>query len=126
VIVPGKQAATIVMPRLAQQLATLRKQRDEIAAEVERRLLAHPLWPVLTSMPGVGVRTAARLLTEVAHKAFASAGHLALRLIHPWRASVQARQQGAQMRLVSICLRGLERPRLTGLLRTQGPAGKAT
>jgi len=40
-------------------------------------VLAHPLWPVLTSMPGVGVRTAARLLTEVAHKAFASAAHLA-------------------------------------------------
>ncbi len=28
-------------------------------------------------MPGVGVRTAARLLTEVAHRAFASAAHLA-------------------------------------------------
>ncbi|WP_185732292.1 IS110 family transposase [Burkholderia sp. Bp8963] len=77
VIVPGTQAATIVMPRLAQQLAALRKQRDEVAAEVERLVLAHPLWPVLTSMPGVGVRTAARLLTEVAHKAFASAAHLA-------------------------------------------------
>ncbi|AJW90158.1 transposase family protein [Burkholderia pseudomallei 406e] len=77
VIVPGTQAATIVMPRLAQQLAALRKQRDEVASEVERLVLAHPLWPVLTSMPGVGVRTAARLLTEVAHKAFASAAHLA-------------------------------------------------
>ncbi|KVD73394.1 transposase, partial [Burkholderia sp. ABCPW 14] len=77
VTVPGTQAATIVMPRLAQQLAALRTQRDEIAAEVERLVLAHPLWPVLTSMPGVGVRTAARLLTEVAHKAFASAAHLA-------------------------------------------------
>jgi transposase len=55
----------------------LRKQRDEIASEVERLVHAHPLWPVLTSMPGVGVRTAARLLTEVAHKAFASAAHLA-------------------------------------------------
>ncbi|ABK08618.1 transposase IS116/IS110/IS902 family protein [Burkholderia cenocepacia HI2424] len=77
VTVPGTQAATIVMPRLAQQLAALRKQRDEVAAEVERLVLAHPLWPVLTSMPGVGVRTAARLLTEVAHKAFASAAHLA-------------------------------------------------
>jgi transposase len=78
VIVPGTQAATIVMPRLAQQLAALRKQRDEIAAEVERLVLAHPLWPVLTSMPRVGVRTSARLLTEVAHKVlFASAGHLA-------------------------------------------------
>ncbi|ASE94566.1 IS110-like element ISBma3 family transposase [Burkholderia cepacia] len=77
VTVPGTQAATIVMPRLAQQLAALRKQRDEVAAEVEQLVLAHPLWPVLTSMPGVGVRTAARLLTEVAHKAFASAAHLA-------------------------------------------------
>ena len=28
-------------------------------------------------MPGVGIRTAARLLTEVAHKAFCSAAHLA-------------------------------------------------
>ncbi|MCA7918118.1 transposase [Burkholderia contaminans] len=77
VIVSGTQAAAIVMPRLAQQLAALRKQRDEIAAEVERLVVAHPLWPVLTSMPGVGVRTAARLLTEVADKAFASATHLA-------------------------------------------------
>ncbi|ARK93844.1 IS110 family transposase [Burkholderia pseudomallei] len=77
VTVPGTQAATIVMPRLAQQLAALRQQRDEVAAEVERLVLAHPLWPVLTSMPGVGVRTAARLLTEVAHKVFASAAHLA-------------------------------------------------
>ncbi|KGX18350.1 putative transposase [Burkholderia pseudomallei ABCPW 1] len=51
VIVPGTQAATIVMPRLAQQLAALRKQRDEVASEVERLVLAHPLWPVLTSMP---------------------------------------------------------------------------
>ncbi|AJX91223.1 transposase family protein [Burkholderia pseudomallei] len=77
VIVPGTQAAAIVMPRLAQQLAALRKQRDEIAAEVERLVLAHPLWPVLTSMPGVGVRTAARRLTEAAPKALATAAHLA-------------------------------------------------
>lgn len=68
VTVPGTQAATIVMPSLAQRLAALRKQRDEVAGEVERLVLAHPLWQVLTSMPGVGVRTAARLLTEVAYK----------------------------------------------------------
>jgi len=74
--VTGTEAATIVMPRLAQQLAALRKQRDEIAAEVERLALAHPLWPVLTSMPRVGVRTAARPLTGLPHKAFASATQL--------------------------------------------------
>jgi hypothetical protein len=44
----------------AQQLASLRKQRDEVASEVEQRVHAHHLWPVLTSMPGVGVRTGQR------------------------------------------------------------------
>lgn len=77
VVVLGTQAASIVLPRLAQQLAALRIQRDEVAKEVERRVLAHPLHPVLTSMPGVGVRTAARLLIDVVSRAFASAGHLA-------------------------------------------------
>ncbi|EFX7687906.1 TPA: IS110 family transposase, partial [Shigella flexneri] len=77
VVVPGTNAAAVVLPRLALQLITLRKQRDEVALEVEQRVLAHPLYPVLTSMPGVGVRTAARLLTEVACRAFASAAHLA-------------------------------------------------
>jgi transposase len=77
VVVLGTQAASIVLPRLAQQLAALRIQRDEVAKEVERLVLAHPLHPVLTSMPGVGVRTAARLLIDVATRAFASAAHLA-------------------------------------------------
>jgi transposase len=77
VVVLGTQAASIVLPRLAQQLAALRRQRDEVANEVERLVLAHPLYPVLTSMPGVGIRTAARLLIDVASRAFASAGHLA-------------------------------------------------
>ena len=44
---------------------------------VEKLVDAHPLSSVLTSMPGVGVRTAARLLTEVAGKHFETAGHLA-------------------------------------------------
>ncbi|MGF6483341.1 hypothetical protein QFZ91_005568 [Paraburkholderia sp. JPY419] len=136
VTVPGTQAATIVMPRLAQQLAALRKQRDEIAAEVERLVLAHPLWPVLTSMPGVGVRTAARLLTEVAQSLrfgrspgglrWPRTSYPALRLIYPWPASAQAQQQGTQARLVPIRLRGLARLRFASVLRTQGPAGQVT
>jgi transposase len=77
VVVLGTQAATVVLPRLAKQLETLRQQRDEVAKEVERLVLAHPLHPVLTSMPGVGIRTAARLLIDVASRAFASAAHLA-------------------------------------------------
>ncbi len=77
VVALGTQAATIVLPRLAQQLAALRRQREDVAREVEQRVLAHPLHPVLTSMPGVGIRTAARLLIDVATRAFASAAHLA-------------------------------------------------
>jgi transposase len=77
VVVVGTNATSLVLPRLAEQLAGLRRQRAEIAVEVERLVDAHPLQPVLTSMPGVGVRTAARLLTEVSGKNFATAGHLA-------------------------------------------------
>lgn len=77
VVVTGTDAAALVLPRLAEQLQALRRQREEIAAEVEKLVDAHPLQPVLTSMPGVGVRTAARLLTEVATKTFPTAGHLA-------------------------------------------------
>jgi len=77
VTVTGTNAAALVLPRLAEQLETLRTQRNQIAAEVERLVEAHPLHPVLTSMPGVGVRTAARLLTEVAGKTFPTASHLA-------------------------------------------------
>lgn len=77
VTVTGTNAATLVLPRLAEQLETLRTQRNQIAAEVERLVEAHPLHPVLTSMPGVGVRTAARLLTESTGKTFPTAGQLA-------------------------------------------------
>lgn len=77
VVVVGTNAAATVLPRLAEQLAALRRQRSEIAVVVEKLVEAHPLSPVLTSMPGVGVRTAARLLTEVAGKHFETAGHLA-------------------------------------------------
>ena len=51
---------------------------SQIAAEVERVLDDHPLAGVLTSMPGVGVRTAARILVEVGDaSSFPTAGHLA-------------------------------------------------
>ena len=77
VVVVGTNAAATVLPRLAEQLAALRRQRTEIAVVVEKLVEDHPLSPVLTSMPGVGVRTAARLLTEVAGKHFQSSGYLA-------------------------------------------------
>jgi len=77
VVVIGTTAASLVLPRLAEQLAALRRQRGEIGAAVEQLVEDHPLHAVLTSMPGVGVRTCARLLTEVAGRQFDTAGHLA-------------------------------------------------
>lgn len=53
-------------------------QRVELAAQIEKVLDAHPLVKVLTSMPGVGVRTAARVLLDVGDAtSFPTAGHLA-------------------------------------------------
>jgi transposase len=78
VVVPGTAAAEAVLPRLAESLARTLDQRTQIARQVEQVLDAHPLAGVLTSMPGVGVRTAARILIEVGDaSSFPTAGHLA-------------------------------------------------
>jgi transposase len=78
VIVPGTAAAETILPRLADSLRDVLQQRDQVAAEVDRMLDAHPLAEVLTSMPGIGVRTAARILLEVGDgTSFATPGHLA-------------------------------------------------
>lgn len=77
VVVPGTDAAGMVIPRLAAQLAQIRTQRREVLEQVERLVEDHPLSQVLTSMPGVGVRTATRILTEVVGKDFPTPGHLA-------------------------------------------------
>lgn len=95
VIVPGTNAAVVVLPRLALQLITLRKQRDEVALEVEQRVLAHPLYPVLTSMPGVqcqdrsqtphrGCLSGLRLCRTSCCLCRPCAGNPTLRLIHTW------------------------------------------
>lgn len=77
VVVAGTNAAGIVLPQLAAMLKQLRTSRDEILTQVEALVEAHPLHAVLTSIPAVGVRTEARIITEVAGKEFKTAGHLA-------------------------------------------------
>jgi transposase len=77
VVVVGTNAATIVLPQLAGMLAAFHEARATVYAQVEALVEAHPLHHVLTSLPAVGVRTAARILTEVVGKDFASAAHLA-------------------------------------------------
>lgn len=77
-IVPGTAAFARVISGVAGQLRDVHDERDDLAAELEARLEAHPLGPVLTSMPGLGVRTAIKLLTIVGDgSAFPTAAHLA-------------------------------------------------
>lgn len=77
VTVAGTDAAGLVLRQLATQLAQLRTARDEVFEQVEVLVADHPLHDLLTSMPAVGVRTAARIITEVTGKHFETAGHLA-------------------------------------------------
>lgn len=77
VVVIGTNAATVVLPQLAGMLADLRTSRETLHAQVEAIVEAHPLHPVLNSIPAVGIRTEARILTEVVGKDFPTAGHLA-------------------------------------------------
>lgn len=78
VTVPGTAAAEAVLPKLASSLRDALDQRAELATHIEGVLDAHPLAHVLTSMPGVGVRTAARILLDVGDASmFPTPGHLA-------------------------------------------------
>ena len=53
VVVAGTDAAAVVLPHLARQLISLHAQRADVAAQVETLVQAHPLYQVLTSMPGI-------------------------------------------------------------------------
>lgn len=78
VVVPGTDAAALIVPSLANQLKTVLDQRKLLAARIEELLEAHPLSKVLTSMPGIGARTGARILIDVGDgSSFPSAAHLA-------------------------------------------------
>ncbi|MGY0058600.1 IS110 family RNA-guided transposase [Streptomyces sp. LZ34] len=78
VVVPGTDAAALIVPSLASSLQAALDQRKLLAARIEELLESHPLSKVLTSMPGIGVRTGARILIDVGDgSSFPSAAHLA-------------------------------------------------
>jgi transposase len=71
-------ALDVVIPSLARSLAAVQEQRRALEAQINSLLEAHPRHPVVTSMPGVGVRTAAVLLVTVGDgTSFPTAAHLA-------------------------------------------------
>ncbi|GGY73623.1 hypothetical protein GCM10010342_71850 [Streptomyces anulatus] len=66
------------LPSLASSLQAVLDQRKLLAGRIEELLEAHPLSQVLISMPGIGIRTGARILIEVGDgSSFPSAAHLA-------------------------------------------------
>ena len=78
VVVPGADAAESVIGRHAARIKALKAERDEIAAEVEELVDQLPLLQVLTSMPGIGVKTATQILLAAGDfSSFATPGHLA-------------------------------------------------
>ena len=136
VVVAGTDAAAVVLPHLARQLIALHAQRADVAAQVETLVQAHPLYQVLTSMPGIGVRTAAVFLAETLGKTFDTGAQLAsyaglapvtrrsgssirgeVRLPR-WQQEAQARHVPVRLRLPAL------RPGIEGLLPAQTRPGQ--
>jgi transposase len=78
VIVPAEHAIGRVIGDLAKELSRLAAARATLAEEIEAVFTRHPQAPVLLSLPGIGVRTGARILTEIGDVTrFPTPGHLA-------------------------------------------------
>lgn len=101
-VVSGTRVAEHIIGRLATQLQQLTQQRLDIDTEILSVVDAHPFTDFLISMPGVGIRTPARILTEVVGKDFKSAAHLAA---YAGIAPVTG-QSGASPRGQAPCRRG--------------------
>jgi transposase len=78
VTVPAEETAGRVIRELAEELDWLADRRDRLAQEIERTFTGHPQAPVPMSIPGIGARTGARILTEIGDvNRFPTPGHLA-------------------------------------------------
>jgi len=64
VVVVGTHAVGLVIPHLARQLMSLHAQRVDVATHLEATVKAHSLNPVMRSMLGVAVRTAAIIIAQ--------------------------------------------------------------
>jgi hypothetical protein len=64
-VVAGTTEFGRVIAGVAAQLRDIHLGRAALAVDLEARLEAHPLAQVLRSMPGVGLRTALKILTIV-------------------------------------------------------------
>lgn len=75
---PGHRCRRTDRPQPGRQLKSVLDQRKLLPTRIEELLESHPLSAVLTSMPGIGVRTGARILIDVGDgRSFPTAAHLA-------------------------------------------------
>lgn len=76
---PAADVAAEIVRELAESALSLKERTAELDGQLERRVLAHPLAEVLSSLPGIGPVLSAEFLAAVGdpRDAFASAGHLA-------------------------------------------------
>lgn len=68
VVVAGTGAGRLVLAQLTIPWVQLRKTRSEVFESIKGLVQSESLFQLLTSMPAVGVRSTARILTEVAGK----------------------------------------------------------
>ena len=138
VTVPGTLMAETIIPSIAHDIKTIRDRRREVGRQVEKLLEDHPLLTVLTSMPGIGVRTASNILLGIGGDIanFKSSAHLAayagispvtgqsgtsIKGERPSRAG----QQTPQERAVADRVRRIHQtPALRGLLQAQTRTGQ--
>ncbi|GAA4019280.1 IS110-like element IS110 family transposase [Streptomyces marokkonensis] len=77
-VVPGTETSALIVPGLAAQLAAAHTQRHQAEQEIAALLEALPLFHLLTSLPGMGVRTTAAVIVAIGDgTTFPTAGHLA-------------------------------------------------
>lgn len=134
VTVPGTLMAETIIPSIAHDIKTIRDRRREVGRQVEKLLEDHPLLTVLTSMPGIGVRTASNILLGIGGDIanFKSSAHLAAYAgISPvtgqsgTSTALQAGQQTPQERAVADRVRRIHQtPALRGLLQAQTRTGQ--
>lgn len=77
VVVTGTDAVALVIPQLTEQLALVLTQRQRVAEQLEELVDSHDVGSRLLTMPGVGFRTAARIVVETSGRQFRTPGHLA-------------------------------------------------
>lgn len=111
-------------------------QRKLLAGRIERLLDAHPPSKVLTSMPGNGVRSPhpdrERRRQHLPDRRIPRRLRRTrprdpqLRLLDPWRTTLQKRKQAAQTGFSLSVFAALGDPRVPGLLRQEDRPGRST